>query len=65
MDTYPRKAWKTFGANRVRKISEATEENNITWKHCTTDVNIADLGSRGASIQKTETIDMKLDRPFI
>ena len=50
----PRKAWKTFVANRVRKISEATEENNITWKHCTTDMNIADLGSRGASIEKTE-----------
>ena len=50
----PRKAWKTFLANRVRKISEATEENKIAWKHCTTDMNITDLGSRGAPIEKTE-----------
>ena len=50
----PRKAWKTFVTNRVLKISEATEENKIAWKHCTTDMNIADLGSRGASIERTE-----------
>ena len=49
----PRKARKTFVANRVRQISESTEENSITWKHCTTDMNIADLGNRGAFIEKT------------
>ena len=49
----PRKPRKTFVANRVRQISEATEKNSITWKHCTTDMNIADLGNRGASIEKT------------
>ena len=32
--------------NRVRKILEITEENNMVWKHCPTDKNIADLRSR-------------------
>ena len=53
----PGKTWKTFVSNRVRKISEITEENNIAWKHCPTDKNIADLGSRGASIERTEKGD--------
>ena len=53
----PGKTWKTFVSNRVRKISEITEENNIAWKHCPTDKNIADLGSRGAPIERTEKGD--------
>ena len=55
--TNPGKTWKTFVSNRVRKISEITEENNIVWKHCPTEKNIADLGSRGASIERTEKGD--------
>ena len=43
-----------FVANRVRKIAEATSEIGITWKYVPTDMNLADLGSRGATIAKME-----------
>ena len=52
--TNPAKAWKVFVANRVRKIAEATSEIGITWKYVPTDMNLADLGSRGATIAKME-----------
>ena len=50
----PGKAWKVFVANRVKKIAEITDELNIVWKYCPTKMNLADLGSRGASIDKLE-----------
>ena len=49
--------WKVFVANRVRNIATVTEELNISWKYCPTDKNIADLGSRGASVDKMEKGD--------
>ena len=52
--TNPAKTWKVFVANRVRKIAEATSETGITWKYVPTDINLADLGSRGATIVKME-----------
>ena len=45
-------------ANRVRKIATVTEKLNISWKYCPTDKNIADLGSRGASVDKLEKCDL-------
>ena len=48
----PGKPWKVFVANRVKKIAQITDEVNITWKYCPTKMNLADLGSRGASIDK-------------
>ena len=48
----PSKPWKVFVANRVKKIAQITDEVNITWKYCPTKMNLADLGSRGASIDK-------------
>jgi hypothetical protein len=50
----PGKSWKVFVSNRVRKIAEITHETGIIWKHCPTDKNLADLGSRGASLDKME-----------
>ena len=52
--TNPAKAWKVFVANRVRKIAEATSEIGNTWKYVPTDMNLADLGSRGVTIAKME-----------
>ena len=51
----PGKAWKVFVANRVKKMAEITDEVNIVWKYCPTKMNLADLGSRGASIDKLES----------
>ena len=53
----PGNNWKVFVANRVRKIATVTEKLNISWKYCPTDKNIADLGSRGASVDKMEKGD--------
>ena len=53
----PGNNWKVFVANRVRNIATVTEELNISWKYCPTDKNIADLGSRGASVDKMEKGD--------
>ena len=50
----PRNNWKVFVANRVRKIATVTEKLSIS---CPTDKNIADLGSRGASVDKMEKGD--------
>ncbi len=50
----PERPWKVFVSNRTRKIAEITEEVGITWKYCPSEENLADLGSRGASIKKLE-----------
>ncbi len=50
----PERPWKVFVSNRTRKIAEITEEVSITWKYCPSEENLADLGSRGASIDKLE-----------
>ena len=39
----------------MRKIVEITQETGIVWRHCPTDKNLADLESRGASIDKMQT----------
>ena len=52
--TNPGKVWKTFESNRVQNRSQITEENTVNWIHCPSEKNVADLGSRGASIQKLE-----------
>ena len=38
----------------MKKIAEITEEVEIQWKNCPTEANLADLGSRGASLNKME-----------
>ena len=48
------KPWKTFVSNRVKKMAEITEEVRIQWKYCPTRSNVADLGSRGASLNKMD-----------
>ena len=50
----PGRSWKVFVTNRVRKIAEITQETGIEWRYCPTDRNLADLGSRGASIEKMQ-----------
>ena len=50
----PERSWKVFVSNRTRKIAEITEEVGIGWKYCPSEENLADLGSRGASIDKME-----------
>ena len=50
----PGKPWKTFVSNCVKKLAEITEEVAIQWKYCPTEQNLADLGSRGASLNKME-----------
>ena len=50
----PGKSWKVFVANRVRKMAQITDEVEIQWKYCPTERNLADLGSRGASLSKME-----------
>ena len=53
----PGKPWKTFVSNRVKKIAETTSEIGITWKYCPSRNNLADLGSRGASMKRMESED--------
>jgi hypothetical protein len=36
----------------VKKIAEITEEVEVQWKYCLTEANLADLGSRGASLTR-------------
>ena len=50
----PGKPWKTFVSNRVKKIAEITQEVKIQWKFCPSGSNLADIGSRGASLNKME-----------
>ena len=50
--TNPERPWKVFVANRVRKIAEVTKDIKVDWKYCPTEYNHADMGSRGASIDK-------------
>ena len=50
----PWKSWKVFVANRVRKMAQITEQVKIQWRYCPTERNLADLGSRGASLSKME-----------
>ena len=35
-------------------MAQTIEDNNITTKHCPSEMNVADLGSRGASLNKIE-----------
>ena len=53
----PGNNWKVFVANRVRKMATVTEKLTISWKYCPMNKNIADLGSRGASVDKMEKGD--------
>ena len=50
----PGRAWETFVSNRVRKIAGITQETGIQWRYCPTNKNLADLGSRGASLEKMQ-----------
>ena len=44
-------------SSRVNKIAEITENLKIVWKYCPTKMNLADLGSRGMSIEKMESLE--------
>ena len=35
----PGKQWKTFVSNRVSKIAKITEEHQINWKYCPSEMN--------------------------
>ena len=39
---------------RAWKIAEITQETGIEWRYCPTDRNLADLGSRGALLEKMQ-----------
>ena len=52
--TNPGRGWKVFVANRVKKIAETASLINITWTYCPSELNLADLGSRGSTIVKKE-----------
>ena len=43
-----------FVTDRVRKIAKIAVAVIIEWKHCPSEKNIADLGSRGANLDKME-----------
>ena len=51
----PGKSWKVFVVNRVRKNAQISRELEIQWKHCPSEMNLPDLGSRGASFSKMES----------
>ena len=51
------KSWKVFVANRVKKIAEITEEIGIQWKYVPSEKNVADAGSRGATLNQMENKD--------
>ena len=51
----PGKSWKIFVANRVKKIAQVLGEVGIEWKYCPSEINLADLGSKGASLSKMES----------
>ena len=48
------RGWKVFVSNRVKKIAETVGPINITWKYYLSELNLADLGSRRATIVKME-----------
>lgn len=48
----PGNSWKVFVANRVRKIVQISEELLIEWKYCPSEMNLADMGSRGVFLSK-------------
>ena len=50
----PGNSWKVFFANRVRMISQISEELAIEWKYCPSEMNLSDLGGRGVSLSKME-----------
>ena len=50
----PTRSWKVFVANRVRTLADITAEVGIKWKYCPTELNLADLGSRGATLARME-----------
>ena len=43
-----------FVSNRVKKIAETAGPLNITWKYCPSELNLADVGSRGPTIVRME-----------
>ena len=49
-----RKHPKVFVSNHVRKTAEITQETGINWKYCPTNMNLANLGSRVASLDKMD-----------
>ena len=53
----PGKAWKVFVANRVKKITEITEEVGIQWEYVPSEKNVADAGSRGVSLNQMKNKD--------
>ena len=52
--TNPGRGWKVFVSNRVKKIAETAGPVNITWKYCPSELNLADVGSRGPTIVRIE-----------
>ncbi len=50
----PGKSWKVFVANRVKKIAQITEEIGIRWKYVPSEKNVAEAGSRGATLDQME-----------
>ena len=50
----PGKPRKTFVSHRVKKIAEITQEVKIQCKFCPSGSNLADIGSRVASVNKIE-----------
>ncbi len=50
--TNPGRPWKVFVSNRIKKIIETTSDLGIIWKYCPSSKNLADLGSRGAPVER-------------
>ena len=72
--TNPGRGWKVFVSKRVKKIAETAGPVNITWKNCPSELSLADVGSRGATIVEMERgnwfagpdwlLDKRQSRPF-
>ncbi len=41
-----------FVSNRIKKIIEITSDLGIIWKYCPSSKNLADLGTRGAPVER-------------
>ena len=54
LESKPWKLMKVFVANRLRKMAQIPEELAIEWRNCPSEMNLADLGSRGISLSKME-----------